>query len=412
LVTFDRDVSSRYARSSGISDFNSEADCRMRLKSAALFAVAFLFVGFWLYGDARCQSSLAAPVSLAPPLSVTDQGSPPAATCLGQKDWAGLNLCNKVGSPTVSSPRTTAKGPPSQGTKNVSLPTATDNVSPQTAKPSARSAVTKNSPPTGNAEEAPASAIDHISPTPGIGKLPPSQEPAADPGVSSPRTTAKGSPSPRTKNVSLPATDDVSPQSANAKRSAQSAAAKNSPPRSNAEDAPAPAIDRIAPTPGIGKLSPSQEPATDPGVSSPRTTAKGSPTLGSKSVSLPTEIDDVPPRAANAKRSARSAAAKNLPPRTNAEDAPVSAIDHISPGPGVGKQSPSPEPAVGDDGFIVGNDDGEETGRPLPVRPGPAKQSKVRQKRDIAEGPSAMQSPGDQAEVEKLKPNLTICRGC
>jgi hypothetical protein len=328
LVTFDRDVSSRYARSSGISDFNSEADCRMRLKSAALFAVAFLFVGFWLYGDARCQSSLAAPVSLAPPLSVTDQGSPPAATCLGQKDWAGLNLCNKVGSPTVSSPRTTAKGPPSQGTKNVSLPTATDNVSPQTAKPSARSAVTKNSPPTGNAEEAPASAIDHISPTPGIGKLPPSQEPAADPGVSSPRTTAKGSPSPRTKNVSLPATDDVSPQSANAKRSAQSAAAKNSPPRSNAEDAPAPAIDRIAPTPGIGK------------------------------------------------------------------------------------QSPSPEPAVGDDGFIVGNDDGEETGRPLPVRPGPAKQSKVRQKRDIAEGPSAMQSPGDQAEVEKLKPNLTICRGC
>jgi hypothetical protein len=245
----------------------------MRLKSAALFAVGFLFVSFWLDGGARCQSSLGPPLSLAPPPSatakgspppptmapevpmypppvifapppsVTDQGSPPAATC--QKDWGGLNLCSNL----------------------------------------------------------------------------------ASPGVLSPRPTAKGSPPPATKNVSPPmATDDVPPRTATAKGSARSAAAKNSPPPANAKDAPAAAIDNILPTPGIGKLSPSREPAADY------------------------------------------------------------------------------------DGFTVGIDDGEETGQPLPIRPRPTKRSKVRQKPDITE--AAIQSLGDQAEVEKLKPNLTICRGC
>jgi hypothetical protein len=206
----------------------------MRLKSAALFAVGFLSVSFWLHGSARCQSSLAPPLSLAPPPSVTDQGSPPAATS---------NL--------------------------------------------------------------------------------------ASPGVLSPRTTAKGSPPPATKNVwPTTATDDVPPRTATAKRSARSAAAQNSPPPATAKDAPAPYIDNISPTPGIGKLSPSQKPAADY------------------------------------------------------------------------------------DGFTVGIDDGEDTGEPLPIRPRPAKQSKVRQKPDTTEGPSALQPLDDQAEVEKLKPKLTICRGC
>jgi hypothetical protein len=88
---------------------------------------------------------------------------------------------------------------------------------------------------------------------------------------------------------------------------------------------------------------------------------------------------------------------------------PSPGIDNLVPTPRVGKLSPSPQP--GPDGLIP-VDDGEETGQPLPVRPGPAKKSKVRQKPDMAERPSAMQSLGDQAEVEKLKPNLTICQGC
>jgi len=70
----------------------------MRLKSAALFAVGFLLVSFWLHGGARCQSSLAAPLSLAPPPSVTDRGSPPAATCY----WGGLHLwCSEPAGPGV-----------------------------------------------------------------------------------------------------------------------------------------------------------------------------------------------------------------------------------------------------------------------------------------------------------------------
>jgi hypothetical protein len=135
--------------------------------------------------------------------------------------------------------------------------------------------------------------------------------------------------------------------------------------------------------------------------------------------SPPTATDDVPPRTATAKDSARSAAAENSPPPANDKDAPAPAVANILPSPGIdnllptpriGKLSPSQEP--GPDGFTAGIDDGEETGQPLPIRPRPAKQSKVSQKPDIAERPSAIQSLGDQAEVKKLKPNLTICRGC
>src|SRR6516165_8285245 len=59
----------------------------MRLKSAALFAVGVLFVSFWLHGGARCQSSLAPPLSLAPPPSVTNKDSPPAATSNPSPAW-------------------------------------------------------------------------------------------------------------------------------------------------------------------------------------------------------------------------------------------------------------------------------------------------------------------------------------
>jgi hypothetical protein len=266
----------------------------MRLKSAALFAVGFLFVSFWLHGGARCQTSVASP----PPLSVTDQSSPPAARC----HWSGLNMW-------CSNPGPTVKGLP---------------------------------PPPPMAPEVP------MYPPPVISATPPS-------------VTAKGSPPPTTKDVSPPvATEDVPPRTATAKRS--------------------------------------------------RPTAKN--------VSPPVAPEDVPARTATAKGSVRSTAAKNSPPPANDKDAPAPAIgsilptpgiDNIVPTPRIGKLSPSQEP--GPEGFTVGIDDGEESGRPLPIRPRP-KQSKVRQKPDIAEGPSAMESLGDQAEVEKLKPYLTICKGC
>ena len=110
-------------------------------------------------------------------------------------------------------------------------------------------------------------------------------------------------------------------------------------------------------------------------------------------------------------RSARSAAAKSSPPPANAKDAPAPATENISPTPDIGKRSPSQTPAAGYDGFTVGIDDDEETGRPPPIRPRPAKQSKVRQKPETTERPSAIESL-DDAEVDKLKPKLAICRGC
>jgi hypothetical protein len=81
------------------------------------------------------------------------------------------------------------------------------------------------------------------------------------------------------------------------------------------------------------------------------------------------------------------------------------------PTPGVGKLSRSQEAAGNYDGFTVGTEDGEETGQPVPMRSRPAKQSKVRQKLDTTHEPSAMQ-PLDDQEDERLKPKLTICRGC
>lgn len=253
----------------------------MRGKSAALFTVGLLFVSFWLHGGARCQSLPAPPLSLAPPPSVTDQGSPPAG-CY----WGGLHLwCSQPASPGVVSPQ----------------PTAKDSLPPPTMAPE-------------------------------VPMYPP-------PVISAPPTsaTAKGSPPPTAKKVSPPmATDHVPARAA---------------------------------------------------------TARGSSPPAAKNVSPPTATDDVPARTAIAKGSS--------PP----------AIDNILPTPGIGNLSPSHEPAANDDGFTVGIDDGEETGQPRPIKPRPAKQSKVRQKPDTTGGPSAIQSL-DDAEIEKLKPKLTICRGC
>src|SRR5215475_3949178 len=174
----------------------------MRLKSAALFAVGLLCVSFWLHGGARCQSSAAAPLSIAPPSSVTDQGSPPAATCHS----TGLNRwCSNPASPGALSPGPTARGSPPP-------------------------------PP-----EVP------VDPPPVILASPPA---SAD-DVSPRTTTARGSPRSATNNASPPvATDDVSSPTATAKRPARSAVAKNSPPPADDKDALAPAVGNMLPSSG------------------------------------------------------------------------------------------------------------------------------------------------------------------
>jgi hypothetical protein len=126
--------------------------------------------------------------------------------------------------------------------------------------------------------------------------------------------------------------------------------------------------------------------------------------------------DDVPPPPATAKRSALPVTAKGASPQAIAKDAlptatakdpPPTAIDDVSPV--IPRLPPSSKPAADYDGLTTGIvDDGDTSGQSTrPVRR-PAKQSKLRQEPDRIEGQQSV----DQAEDEKLKRKLTICRGC
>jgi hypothetical protein len=50
------------------------------MKKTALFAIGFLSVSSWLHDGARCQTSLAPPLSLARPSPLPDKSSAPPAT--------------------------------------------------------------------------------------------------------------------------------------------------------------------------------------------------------------------------------------------------------------------------------------------------------------------------------------------
>jgi hypothetical protein len=128
----------------------------------------------------------------------------------------------------------------------------------------------------------------------------------------------------------------------------------------------------------------------------------------------PLATDDVPPPTAIPKRSAPSVTDKDTLPTATAKDAPPTATAKRSAPAPTAKFSPSPKPAADYDGYTVGIVDEEDTsGQPtLPVRPRPAKQPKLRQKLDSIEEPWARQQSVDQAEDDKLKRKLTICRGC
>jgi hypothetical protein len=151
-------------------------------------------------------------------------------------------------------------------------------------------------------------------------------------------------------------------------------------------------------------------PLTDKGSPSPATT---------NSVWPPMATHDVPPPTATAKRSAPPVTAKDAPPPAIATDAlptatvkdtPQTASDDVSSTPVIARLPPSPKPAADYDGFNIGIvDDGDTSGQTTrPVRPRPAKQSKLSQEPDSIAGQQSV----DQAEDEKLKRKLTICRGC
>jgi hypothetical protein len=100
------------------------------------------------------------------------------------------------------------------------------------------------------------------------------------------------------------------------------------------------------------------------------------------------------------------AIANDALPTATVKDTPPTASDDVSSTPVIARLPPSPKPAADYDGFNIGIvDDGDTT---RPVRPRPAKQSKLSQEPDSIAGRQSV----DQAEDEKLKRKLTICRGC
>jgi hypothetical protein len=186
-VNFDRHVSTGYfdrsvARVVTRSMISIEAVCRTRMKNAALFALGFLFASFWLADSARCQTSLAPPLSLAPP-PLTDKGSAPSTTT--------NNVWSPMAAPNVSLPRAATKSSAPSATINVGPPSTTDGVPPPaaTAKRSVqpvpltdapRRTIATEAPATATVRDTPPTASDDVSSTPVIGRLPPSPKPAAD----------------------------------------------------------------------------------------------------------------------------------------------------------------------------------------------------------------------------------------
>src|SRR5258705_7220852 len=105
--------------------------------------------------------------------------------------------------------------------------------------------------------------------------------------------------------------------------------------------------------------------------------------------------DDVPPPPATAKRSALPVTAKGAAPQAipkdalptaTAKDPQPTAIDDVSPV--IPRLPPSSKPATDYDGFTTGIvDDGDTSGQTTrPVRPRPAKESKLMQEPDSIEG--------------------------
>lgn len=142
------------------------------MKNAAFFVVGFVSICLWLPDGARCQTSLAQPLSLAPPQPLTERGSPPPAT--NNSVWPPMTT-NDVPLPTAvkrSAPPMAAKGAPPPATAKDALP-------PATAKDPPRPATSQRSPRPATAEDTPPTPTDNVLSTP-IATPPPSPKPAAD----------------------------------------------------------------------------------------------------------------------------------------------------------------------------------------------------------------------------------------
>ncbi|MVT64639.1 hypothetical protein GPL21_05860 [Bradyrhizobium pachyrhizi] len=160
-----------------------KAICGTPMKNAALFALGLLAAGVLFHDSARCQTSLAQPLSLAPP-PLSEQGAAPPAAAPTNSVWPPM------AAPSVSPPRAAGKRPTSSAKSNVGSSPAMDDVPPpaETAKGSVPPRAAKDVPPPASGAGAPPSATvkdtpsasDDVSPAPVIDRLPPLAKPATD----------------------------------------------------------------------------------------------------------------------------------------------------------------------------------------------------------------------------------------
>ncbi|MGY3447133.1 hypothetical protein [Bradyrhizobium sp. USDA 4473] len=147
------------------------------MKNAALFALGLLAAGVLFHDSARCQTSLAPPLLLAPP-PLSEQGTAlPAAPT--NSVWP------PIAAPSVSPPRAAGKHATSSAKSNVGSSPAMDDVPPaETAKGSVPARAAKDVPPLASAPSATVkgtpSAPDDVSPAPVIDSLQPLVKQATD----------------------------------------------------------------------------------------------------------------------------------------------------------------------------------------------------------------------------------------
>ena len=145
----------------------------MRMKNAALFAIGFLSVSFGLPDSARCQTSLAPPLSLARPAPSPDEAvPPPPAVILASPPAAAED---------AAPPRATAKRAASPVARDAFPPAATEDAPPP--KPTAKRApppVTRDAFPPAATEDAPPPRATARRTAPPVARETPPPKPAAD----------------------------------------------------------------------------------------------------------------------------------------------------------------------------------------------------------------------------------------
>lgn len=145
---------------------------RMRMKNAALFAIGFLSINLGLPDSARCQTSLAPPLSLARPAPSSDVAATPPAVILASPPAAAED---------APPPRATAKRAASPVARDGSPPAATDDAPPP--KPTAKRAappIAKDASPPAAADDAPPPRATAKRAAPPVARETTPPKPAAD----------------------------------------------------------------------------------------------------------------------------------------------------------------------------------------------------------------------------------------